>query len=60
MEKFVEYVLCPSDKGRLRSKKDYYECEKCGTRYKVTNGIPNLIPDEAENLHHKNTNINRK
>jgi uncharacterized protein YbaR (Trm112 family) len=48
MENIVEYVVCPIDKAPLANRKEFWECTKCGTKFKVTNGIPNLIPEEAE------------
>ena len=52
MKSFVENIqyplVCPIDKSPLTDKKDFWECTKCGTQYKVTNGIPNLIPEEAK------------
>ncbi|MBS1493849.1 MAG: Trm112 family protein [Bacteroidetes bacterium] len=46
MEKIVENIVCPVDKSPLINKQDYWECTRCAVKYKVTNGIPNLIPEE--------------
>lgn len=46
MDKIVEFIVCPIDKSPLIDKQDFWECTKCGVKYKVTNGIPNLIPEE--------------
>lgn len=52
MEKIIEHIqsplVCPIDKGQLIDKNEFWECAKCSTKYKVTNGIPNLIPEDAE------------
>jgi len=53
MEKIVEFVVCPIDKGKLIDKQSFWECIKCGTKYKVNEGIPNLIPEEAESSDNK-------
>ena len=46
MEKIIELIVCPIDKGSLKDKKEFWECTKCGAKFRVTNGIPNLIPEE--------------
>jgi uncharacterized protein YbaR (Trm112 family) len=46
VEKIIEYIVCPVDRCPLIDKKNFWECTKCGAQYKVTNGIPNLIPEE--------------
>ena len=46
MEKIVEFIVCPVDKAELIDKNNYWECTKCKTKFKVVNGIPNLIPEE--------------
>ncbi len=46
MEKIVEFIVCPVDKSALIDKNEYWECTKCSAKYRVTNGIPNLIPEE--------------
>ena len=54
MEKIIEHIqsplVCPIDKAALIDNKDFWQCTKCGTKYKVNDGIPNLIPEEAENF----------
>ncbi len=54
MEKIIEHIqsplVCPIDKAALIDNKDCWQCTKCGIKYKVVNGIPNLIPEEAENF----------
>lgn len=57
MEKIVEFIVCPIDKAALTDKNEYWECTKCGAKYRVTNGIPNLIPEERiiENESKKNS-----
>lgn len=53
MDNIIEHIqsplVCPIDKASLIDKKEFWQCTKCGTKFKVTNGIPNLIPEEAEN-----------
>lgn len=46
MKKIIEYIVCPIDKAPLIDKNEIWQCTKCGAMYKVTNGIPNLIPEE--------------
>lgn len=51
MEKIIEHIeyplVCPIDKAPLTDNKEFWQCTKCGTRFKVNNGIPNLIPEES-------------
>ncbi len=48
MENIIEFIVCPIDKANLIDKKEFWECTKCGTKFRVNNGIPNLIPEEAD------------
>jgi len=48
VDKVVEYIVCPIDKAALIDKKNLWECTKCGAKFKVNEGIPNLIIDDAE------------
>ena len=45
-----ELLVCPVDKGDLIQdvEAERLECTECGRRYPVRNGIPSLLPDEAE------------
>ena len=46
MEKLIEFIVCPIDKSALIENNHFWKCTKCGAEFKVTNGIPNLIPEE--------------
>jgi uncharacterized protein len=51
IDEFLASILvCPVDKGELDE--DVAEsrlvCRACGRRYPVTEGIPVMLPDEAE------------
>ena len=48
MNKTVEFIVCPVDKAQLKAEGDYLLCTKCGAKYKVNEGIPDLIPEEKE------------
>jgi len=48
MKNIIEHIVCPIDKGALINKEEYWECTKCGAKFKVNAGIPNLIIDDAE------------
>lgn len=41
-------LVCPLDKGRLRSERDVLVCTVCGRRYPVEDGIPNMLVEDAE------------
>jgi uncharacterized protein YbaR (Trm112 family) len=47
-KELLEILACPKCKGSLRYKKDELVCNRCRLRYKVIDGIPNMLIDEAE------------
>jgi len=51
-EKLLEKLACPQCKGRLdyEENQDRLVCTACKLAYRVTDGIPVLLLDEAEKL----------
>jgi uncharacterized protein YbaR (Trm112 family) len=39
-------LVCPIDKQAVRAEGDELVCTSCGRRYKIENGIPNMLVDE--------------
>ena len=39
-------LVCPVDHAELRDEADALACTRCGRRYPVEDGIPNMVPDE--------------
>ena len=52
----LEMLVCPVDKAKLKECDDgnKLECTGCGRRYPVREGIPVMLPDEAELSEKKN------
>lgn len=50
--KLLEILACPQCKGPLRPLKDHsaLDCLACGLRYRVEDGIPIMLIDEATKL----------
>ena len=46
--KLLEILVCPVCKMSVRLENDRLVCEKCGRRYPVRDGIPVMLPEEAE------------
>jgi uncharacterized protein YbaR (Trm112 family) len=46
----LELLACPrcEDRPPLRKEGLFVICDKCGARYPIVNGIPNLLPEEAQ------------
>jgi uncharacterized protein YbaR (Trm112 family) len=46
----LSILACPACKGDLQydASADVLTCPKCRLRYRVTDGIPNFLIDEAE------------
>jgi uncharacterized protein YbaR (Trm112 family) len=48
---FLERLRCPMDpkrEARLAQEGDHLVCQRCGVRYRVKDGIANLVVEEAE------------
>jgi uncharacterized protein YbaR (Trm112 family) len=39
----VEVLVCPKDQADLRLDGEELVCVKCGTRYPIEDGIPNML-----------------
>ncbi|HPF35901.1 MAG TPA: Trm112 family protein [Candidatus Krumholzibacteria bacterium] len=50
--KLLEILVCPACKGPLTVLDDHsaLDCAACALRYKVEDGIPIMLVDEAERL----------
>jgi uncharacterized protein YbaR (Trm112 family) len=48
-EEFVEMMICPACRGKVRLKEDAsaIKCVACGRAYPIRNGIPAMIVEEA-------------
>lgn len=51
-EKLLERLVCPSCKSKMiyNEKDDRLICNQCRVSYRITDNIPVLLADEAENL----------
>ena len=49
-EEFVEMLICPACKGKVRLKEDgsAIKCVECRRAYPITNGIPAMVVEEAK------------
>jgi uncharacterized protein len=47
-EEFLDIVRCPVTHSRLRHEGDFLIAELGGLRYPIRDGIPVLLPEEAE------------
>jgi uncharacterized protein YbaR (Trm112 family) len=43
----LDLLVCPLGKAPLRLEGDSLVCTRCGLVYRVTDGIPNMLIDEA-------------
>jgi uncharacterized protein YbaR (Trm112 family) len=41
----TEVLVCPKDQADLRLEGDELVCVRCGTRYPVEDGVPNMLID---------------
>lgn len=41
-------LACPDDKQPVRLEGDRLICERCGRRYRIEDGIPIMLIEEAE------------
>ena len=48
--KLLEILYCPYDpnRTRLRLEGDHFLCERCALEFKIKDGIPDLIVEEAK------------
>ena len=51
-ERLLEILVCPKCKGELEHERnpEALECHACELRYRVEDGIPVMLVDEAEPL----------
>ncbi len=49
-QKLLEVLACPKCKGDLELKKGSLICSECRLRYRIEDGIPIMLIDEAEEL----------
>ena len=54
-KELIEILRCPKCKGELDVEEAAFACAKCLLRYRVVDGIPNFIIDEAEPLEPRKT-----
>ena len=47
-EKLLEILACPRCKGDLELKENSLICNNCKLRYRIEDGIPIMLVDEAE------------
>lgn len=43
-----DIIACPSCKGGLQETKESYLCTACRLKFRVSDGIPVMLPDEAQ------------
>lgn len=46
----LEILVCPKCKGELVAEPSSLRCDACRLRYRVDDGIPVMLIDEAESL----------
>ncbi len=46
-DELLEILVCPLGKKPLRLENDTLVCTNCGARFKIEDGIPNMLLDEA-------------
>ncbi|MEM2878091.1 MAG: Trm112 family protein [Candidatus Hadarchaeales archaeon] len=44
--KLLRIIACPVCRAGLKIKNKELQCKKCGRRYPIKDGIPQLLPDE--------------
>jgi len=47
-KRLLEILVCPVCKESVRLEDSYLVCTKCGRRYPIRDGIPVMLPEEAE------------
>ena len=48
-KEFLDILACPVCKVSVELKDEKLVCGTCGRRYRIDNGIPVMLIDEAEN-----------
>ena len=47
----LEILVCPACRGELREPgPEAIDCDRCGRRYPIRDGIPVMLPEEAREL----------
>jgi uncharacterized protein YbaR (Trm112 family) len=49
-KELLEVLACPKCKGPLELKDEALECSSCRLRYRIDDGIPVMLIDEAETI----------
>ncbi|MBJ6725953.1 Trm112 family protein [Geomesophilobacter sediminis] len=44
----LEVLACPGCRGKLLDREDHLVCPACAVRYRVEDGIPVLLVEQAE------------
>lgn len=47
-DELLAILACPADKTPVRLEGDRLVCDSCGRRYRIEDGIPIMLLDEAE------------
>jgi uncharacterized protein len=47
-DELLEILACPACKAPVRLEGEKLVCDECGRRYRIENGIPIMLIDEAE------------
>ncbi len=47
-EELLSILVCPVGKAPLRLEGETLVCTRCGTKYAIRDGIPNMLIQEAE------------
>jgi uncharacterized protein YbaR (Trm112 family) len=47
-EELLALLVCPMGKAPLRREGDVLVCTRCGPRFSIKDGIPNMLIEEAE------------
>jgi hypothetical protein len=49
-KELLQFLVCPRCKQELVPAEEGLDCIACGLRYPVRNGIPVMLPDQAERI----------
>lgn len=47
-EELLSLLVCPMGKAPLRREGEFLVCTRCGPRFAIKDGIPNMLIEEAE------------